>query len=171
MRRTAGVQQRVHPHQVSIEAALWIDAERGGDTVHPLRWKRLNRRANSAANGIRVGRSGDVGTSHRRRMRVPHREGDFGNDSGGSSLFAVCGMTVDPKRAAGHAEHQGKTYSFCGAGCLKRFTADPEPFVARTLVSTPVGRALPGLPHKSVMDLPDASGNRPRRSGKLSDLR
>src|SRR5260370_24834801 len=27
----------------------------------------------------------------------------------------VCGMTVDPKKAAGKFEHQRKTYSFCSA--------------------------------------------------------
>jgi Cu+-exporting ATPase len=28
----------------------------------------------------------------------------------------VCGMTVDPSRAAGHLEHEGLTYYFCGKG-------------------------------------------------------
>jgi Cu+-exporting ATPase len=34
-------------------------------------------------------------------------------------------MSVDPKSAAGSAEHAGKTYFFCSKHCLERFTADP----------------------------------------------
>ena len=66
----------------------------------------------------------------------------------------VCGMTVNPERAAGHTEYQGKTYYFCGLGCLKRFTADPETFLApaaaRSVAPLPlVGRAMSGAPGKA----------------------
>ena len=37
----------------------------------------------------------------------------------------VCGMQVDPKSAAGQAQHQGKTYSFCSAGCKAKFEKNP----------------------------------------------
>ena len=37
----------------------------------------------------------------------------------------VCGMTVDPATAAASAEHEGRTYYFCGKGCAKSFNADP----------------------------------------------
>ena len=39
----------------------------------------------------------------------------------------VCGMTVDP-RPQHRAEHGGKTYHFCSAGCRERFVADPAKF-------------------------------------------
>src|SRR3954466_5337274 len=39
-------------------------------------------------------------------------------------------MTIDPARAAGHAEHNGVTYYFCGKGCLAKFTADPEKYLS-----------------------------------------
>lgn len=42
----------------------------------------------------------------------------------------VCGMTVDPAKAAARAEWKGKTYSFCSAGCGKKFTAEPEKYVS-----------------------------------------
>jgi uncharacterized protein len=43
----------------------------------------------------------------------------------------VCGMTVD--RAKGlTAEHAGKTYYFCGAGCKARFEGDPEGVLSGT---------------------------------------
>ena len=42
----------------------------------------------------------------------------------------VCGMTVDPAKAAGSHAYAGKTYYFCGASCLARFRATPEKFVS-----------------------------------------
>ena len=42
----------------------------------------------------------------------------------------VCGMMVDPERAAGHVEHGGKTYYFCSKGCVAKFSADPEKFLS-----------------------------------------
>lgn len=41
----------------------------------------------------------------------------------------VCGMTVDPAKAAGNAEHQGETYYFCARGCVRKFLADPEKYL------------------------------------------
>ena len=42
----------------------------------------------------------------------------------------VCGMTVEPETAAGRVEHAGTTYYFCSAGCVERFKANPESFLA-----------------------------------------
>jgi P-type Cu+ transporter len=42
----------------------------------------------------------------------------------------VCGMTVDPAEAAGPFEHAGRTYHFCCEGCLEKFRADPESYLA-----------------------------------------
>ena len=42
----------------------------------------------------------------------------------------VCGMSVDPAKAAGKVEHQGKTYYFCSKRCAERFTQEPEKFLA-----------------------------------------
>ena len=42
----------------------------------------------------------------------------------------VCGMTVDPTRAAGSLEYGGTTYSFCSKSCLAKFSADPQRFIA-----------------------------------------
>ncbi len=41
----------------------------------------------------------------------------------------VCGMTVEPKEAAGKSVHEGKTYYFCSATCKKRFDAAPDKYV------------------------------------------
>ena len=42
----------------------------------------------------------------------------------------VCGMTVDPATAAGSFDYQGTTYSFCCQGCLTKFRADPQRYLA-----------------------------------------
>ncbi|MDX6530799.1 MAG: P-type Cu+ transporter [Blastocatellia bacterium] len=41
----------------------------------------------------------------------------------------VCGMTVDPHRAAGSLEYNEHRYFFCGPGCLTKFRADPKRFL------------------------------------------
>lgn len=37
----------------------------------------------------------------------------------------ICGMMVDPKRAAGSSAYAGKTYYFCSAGCKATFEKNP----------------------------------------------
>src|ERR1700746_2190839 len=41
----------------------------------------------------------------------------------------VCGMSVDPGKAAAKVEHGDKTYYFCAAGCAKRFQQAPEKYL------------------------------------------
>jgi Cu+-exporting ATPase len=41
----------------------------------------------------------------------------------------VCGMMVDPQKAAGSSIYQGKTYHFCSKGCAAKFQADPEKYL------------------------------------------
>jgi 3-oxoadipate enol-lactonase len=43
----------------------------------------------------------------------------------------VCGMDVDPKKAAGESDYQGKTYYFCSLGCKKEFDQSPENFLKK----------------------------------------
>ncbi|HET9790921.1 MAG TPA: heavy metal translocating P-type ATPase [Candidatus Angelobacter sp.] len=38
----------------------------------------------------------------------------------------VCGMWVEPEKARGKAEYQGKTFYFCSPRCEEKFKADPE---------------------------------------------
>jgi P-type Cu+ transporter len=42
----------------------------------------------------------------------------------------VCNMDVDPATARGSTEYKGQTYYFCSAGCVKRFNAHPEKYLA-----------------------------------------
>ncbi|HKV06397.1 MAG TPA: heavy metal translocating P-type ATPase [Candidatus Acidoferrales bacterium] len=53
----------------------------------------------------------------------------------------VCGMTVDPERAAATAQHAGATYYFCCAGCAEKFRANPEKYLGAKLEGD--GQATP----------------------------
>jgi Cu+-exporting ATPase len=41
----------------------------------------------------------------------------------------VCGMNVEPSKAAAKVEHAGKTYYFCAPGCAKRFEQTPGKYL------------------------------------------
>ena len=41
----------------------------------------------------------------------------------------VCGMTVDPATTPHKANHQGREYFFCSAGCKTKFQATPEKYI------------------------------------------
>jgi P-type Cu+ transporter len=43
----------------------------------------------------------------------------------------ICGMTVDPERAAGRFEFEGETYYFCSAHCLQKFSNNPSAFIEK----------------------------------------
>src|SRR6185295_1060288 len=42
----------------------------------------------------------------------------------------VCGMSVDPTSAKHAAEHDGRSYFFCGAGCRAKFVIDPAKYLS-----------------------------------------
>ena len=42
----------------------------------------------------------------------------------------VCGMNVDPAKAAAQVEHEGVTHSFCSSGCAVKFRAAPDRYLA-----------------------------------------
>src|SRR5688500_16749391 len=41
----------------------------------------------------------------------------------------VCGMQVDPAKAAATSEYNGKTYYFCAKACKAKFDANPAQYV------------------------------------------
>jgi Cu+-exporting ATPase len=43
----------------------------------------------------------------------------------------VCGMDIDPANDAGHADHKGQTYHFCGTTCKEKFDLDPTHYVGK----------------------------------------
>ncbi|MGH8315947.1 MAG: HAD-IC family P-type ATPase, partial [Steroidobacterales bacterium] len=58
-------------------------------------------------------------------------------------IDAVCGMTVPPT-SPHTAEHAGRSYAFCSAGCRTRFVADPARYVDANSIAQPVKDAAPG---------------------------
>ena len=80
-------------------------------------------------------------TSHHRHDHSdPHHE-HHEEHTGPTALEIdpVCGMKVDPARAAGRADHGGRTYYFCNPKCRERFVADPERYLNKP--APPVIRA------------------------------
>ena len=84
-----------------------------------------------------------------------------------SELDPVCGMTVDPNRAAGSYEYQGKTYYFCSTHCLHRFREDPDSFLKKSAPLPVVqieSKAKPGQKYTCPMHpeiIRDAPGSCP----------
>ena len=81
----------------------------------------------------------------------------------------VCGMQVDPARAAGSTGHEGKTYYFCSPGCLQRFKADPVKYLDPA--HRPGMHAMHAAPATLVKHRPAtaAPAHAPTRRGESSD--
>jgi len=50
-----------------------------------------------------------------------------------AAIDPVCGMTVDPKSAAGSFEFEGRNYFFCSRHCLEKFRENPQAFLTTAL--------------------------------------
>ena len=71
-----------------------------------------------------------------------------------SALDPVCGMTVDPARAAGSAVHDGKTYYFCSAHCVEKLKRDPQKYIADRAVIEPHAAPARTAPSSDVYTCP-----------------
>ena len=59
-----------------------------------------------------------------------HSHGGHGDAArGGDGKDPVCGMTVDPKKAAAAAVRGGSTYYFCSTSCREKFEQAPEKYI------------------------------------------
>ncbi|MGP0074008.1 MAG: heavy metal translocating P-type ATPase [Bryobacteraceae bacterium] len=63
----------------------------------------------------------------------------------------VCGMTVDPKRAAGSVAYQGQTYYFCSTGCAAKFQAAPEKYLKPEAAPQPMPQEAAGVEYTCPM--------------------
>jgi Cu+-exporting ATPase len=68
---------------------------------------------------------------HTARGQLHRGPNDLG-DSAHRVKDPVCGMMVDPHTSTHRAEHGGRTYHFCSAGCRTKFLADPARFLDPT---------------------------------------
>ncbi len=57
-----------------------------------------------------------------------------------TTIDPVCGMTVDPAKAAGTSDYRGKSYHFCSTGCKAKFDRAPGQY-ARAEVLTVISPA------------------------------
>src|ERR1700730_10181257 len=66
----------------------------------------------------------------------------------------VCGMTVDPHRAAAQSVHHGRSFYFCSQGCAARFDASPQKFLddapPAELHQSKTGSIEQGLPLQQI---------------------
>ena len=65
-----------------------------------------------------------------------------GDADGGKAKDPVCGMTVDPTKTPHRAEYEGRSVSFCSAGCRTRFMADTDRYAEGAVApaaATPAG--------------------------------
>jgi P-type Cu+ transporter len=68
--------------------------------------------------------------SHRIATAMDHEHNrDEGNPAGDRVIDPVCGMQVDPQRAAASYHYNGTTYYFCNPRCEERFAEEPERYL------------------------------------------
>ncbi len=66
-----------------------------------------------------------------------HAEGSGHGDPGAAATDPVCGMAVNPETTPHHAEHGGRAFHFCSAGCRAKFVADPDKVLAQDQAPPP----------------------------------
>ncbi len=76
---------------------------------------------------------------------------DHAGDGDGKATDPVCGMRVDPATTPHRAEHAGRTWYFCNAGCRSKFLADPARYLQPAADRAPV-EAPPGTRYTCPMD-------------------
>jgi len=78
--------------------------------------------------------------SHHHHQHDDHEHGALDD---ARAIDPVCGMKVDPAKTPHHAEHAGRTYHFCSAGCRTKFQADPQRYLTPRKAA-PEPSAAPG---------------------------
>jgi len=68
-------------------------------------------------------------SAHRHGTDYPPGSETGATDSAHKVKDPVCGMMVDPHTTQHKAEHAGRPYYFCSAGCRAKFLAEPERYL------------------------------------------
>jgi len=74
------------------------------------------------------GGCGMGGHSHRRERDHEHGKGHAPRSASGKPIDPVCGMEVDPTKAAGTRVVMGETYFLCSQNCLDTFDKTPATY-------------------------------------------
>ena len=75
-----------------------------------------------------------------------------GPEATAAVIDPVCGMTVDPSKAAGRTEYKGNTYYFCSTGCLEKFRSDPERYLGPKPAPEPSKSGAKAVEYTCPMD-------------------
>ncbi len=78
--------------------------------------------------------------------------GDGSQDHGsetGTFRDPVCGMQVQPERAAGMRTVQGQNFFLCSTNCLEQFDKDPARYAQSSETESPQSGAQPGRTRKA----------------------
>ena len=73
---------------------------------------------------------GHANCEHGHSHGVMDRAAGDGNANRDAVRDPVCGMIVDPHTTPHRHSHVGRTYYFCSAGCLSKFSLDPGKYLA-----------------------------------------
>ena len=68
------------------------------------------------------------------------------------AIDPICGMTVDPNKAAGKHEHDGQTFYFCSRHCVDRFNENPAKYAEAAGLGRAPAAGPRGEKGKSVTD-------------------
>jgi YHS domain-containing protein len=71
----------------------------------------------------------EVVLSSERRFSTRTAESEPEETTMAIEIDPVCGMEVDTETSDLKLEHDGKTYWFCGRGCLLEFRDDPDTYL------------------------------------------
>ena len=90
----------------------------------------------------------------------------------------VCGMTVDTATAKHKADHKGRAFYFCSAGCKTKFTANPEKYLdADKAVAVPVAAGTiytcpmhPEIRKEGPVSCPQAASARQRGRARRGNM-
>ena len=77
------------------------------------------------------------------------------------AIDPICGMTVDPSRAAAQVDDGGATYYFCSKGCATKFAADQGPRTKDGLSTKAHAPRIGGAPRYTCPMHPDVISDRP----------
>jgi Cu(I)/Ag(I) efflux system membrane fusion protein len=78
--------------------------------------------------GERIVLSGNFLIDSESRMQAARVQPELKAAGNGAIQDPVCGMEVDPAKAAGSSEYNGKTYYFCSKTCKEKFDKDPKKY-------------------------------------------
>jgi P-type Cu+ transporter len=91
-----------------------------------------------------------------REIKMEHTEG-----TAKIAKDPICGMTVDPAKAAATIEYDGQPYYFCSKGCAAKFQQNPTKFVAAELQNKNADATHSCCSHSTVTTSKSATATAP----------